>query len=191
MDLIYSIFESYGLLVLLIIVFVAQLGLPVGSTFFLMWYGSTLNSISSLAIAIIATICVAILGDITAYSLGKQFSSQLKHAEQRYQWLADKARQSQTLLDRYDVWIIWLSRFLITGLGPFVNYILGSKKYPLKKFIFWVFLGETIFALELLYFGYHFKESWEDLLALVSDVGWLIALLFILYFVSKKLFLKH
>ena len=129
MELIYSLFENYGIWVLLIVTFLAQMGVPLGSTFFLMWYGSTLDSSSSLYIAIPATACAAILGDMTAFTLGKRFSKQLDSAEKRYASIAKRIKQSRSLLDSYGVWIIWVSRFLVTGLGPVVNYLLGSKRY--------------------------------------------------------------
>ena len=191
MEFIYAVFENYGIWLLLIIVFIAQLGIPIGSTFFLMWYGSTLNSPTAVLIAIPATAFAAIFGDIIAYSLGQRFSNQLENAEKRYHWLAQKIQQSQKLLDTYGAWIIWLSRFLVTGLGPFVNYLLGSRQYPIKRFLTWVALGEIIFTTELIYFGYRFKDTWEDLLGVISDAGWLISLIFVFIWLFKKLMKKQ
>ena len=187
MEFIYSLFENYGIWVLLIVAFSAQLGLPLGSSFFLMWYGSTLEGTQPLYIAIIMTAFAAILGDITSFVLGKQFSLQLDRSEERYAWLKVKLSQSRNLFESYGVWLIWTTRFLVTGLGPIVNYLLGSRKYPTSKFIRWVILGEIIFASEMLYFGYRFKDTWEDLLALISDTGWLIALVVLLLWIIKKI----
>jgi membrane protein DedA with SNARE-associated domain len=190
MEFIYSLFENYGLWVLLLVAFLSQLGIPLGSTFFLMWYGSTIDSSSSLFLAIPATALAAILGDITAYSLGRRFSNQFDNAEKRYSWLAKKVKQSNKLLNAYGVWIIWITRFMATGLGPFVNYLLGSRKYSLRVFSQWVIFGELIFSAEMIYFGYHFKDTWEDLLAVIADAGWLIVLILISLWIIKRLLKK-
>lgn len=191
MELIYSLFENYGIWVLLIITFFAQLGLPIGSTFFLMWYGSTIDSSSSLLVAILATSSAAIVGDMTAFSLGRQFSTQLNKAEEQYSWLAKRINQSQKLLDSYGVLLIWVTRFLVTGLGPVVNYLLGSRKYSAIKFFQWIIFGEIIFATEMVYFGFYFKQTWEDLLAVIADTGWLIALVAISIWIIKTLIKRN
>ena len=187
MEFIYSLFENYGLWILLVITFLAQLGIPLGSTFFLMWYGSTLDTTTSLFIAIPVTACAAILGDMVAFTLGQRFSNQLDNAEKRYAWIAERINQSRSLLDSYGAWIIWLSRFLVTGLGPVVNYLLGSKRYSTVTFFQWVVLGEIIFATEMIYFGFLFKDTWEDLLAVIADAGWLIALIVLSVWIISKL----
>lgn len=191
MELIYTLFENYSTWILLLVVFLAQLGVPLGSAFFLMWYGSTIDSTPFLLWEIPATVSAAVLGDLTAYSLGKRFSDQLSRAEKRSSWLANKMRQSSTLIDRYGIWIIWLTRFLATGLGPVVNYLLGSRKYPVKPFLLWVVMGEILFITELLYFGYRFKETWEDLLTIISDTGWLVVLVIISIWIVRKLMKKE
>ena len=191
MDIIYSLFETYGLWILLPILFLGQLGIPIGSTFFLMWYGSTIDESSTLLVAITATACAAILGDTTAFALGTQFSDKLERAENRYAGLAKKLEQTRKLTRSYGSGIIWITRFLITGLGPLVNYLLGSRKYSFKKFAFWVILGEFIFTAELLYFGYRFKDSWEDLLGFIGDAGWLIGLLILFAWVVRQLIQRN
>lgn len=190
MEFIYTLFENYGIWVLLIITFSAQLGLPIGSTFFIMWYGSTLDSSSTLFTLIPAVASAAIVGDITAFYLGQRFSNQLESAESKYKWLSKRLKHSRKLLDTYGAWIIWTTRFVITGLGPIVNYLLGSRKYPTLSFIKWVVLGELLFATEMLYFGFYFKETWEDLLAVIADAGWLIALVILFVWIVSKLY-KH
>ena len=187
MEFIYSFFENYGIWVLLIITFLAQLGIPLGSTFFLMWYGSTIESSSSLLIPILMTACAAILGDMIAFKLGHRFSNQVNNAEKRYSWFSKQIKQSQKLVDSYGVFIIWVTRFITTGLGPIVNYFLGSRKYPTVKFFQWVLFGEFIFVSEMLFFGYIFKDTWESLLDLIADAGWLIALIIISLWIVKRL----
>ena len=187
MDFIYTLFENYGIWILIIVVFSAQLGIPIGSMFFLMWYGSTRDTTTAVLIAIPITASAAVMGDMSAYLLGRRFTQQLDNAEKKYSWFADKSAQSQKLINTYGNRIIWLTRFLATGMGPIVNYLLGSKTYPIKQFLAWVILGEIIFTAELLYFGYRFKQTWEDLLTVISDAGWLIALIIISAWLLKRL----
>ena len=191
MEFIYSLFENYGIWILITVVFIAQMGVPIGSMFFLMWYGSKLETTTALLMTLPIATSAAVMGDMSAYFIGRQFSQQLIQAEKKYSWLANKTEQSHKLINRYGKWIISLTRFLVTGMGPIVNYLLGSQKYPSRSFLLWVILGETLFCLELLYFGKRFKESWEDLLSFISDMGWLIALIIISIWLLKKLLSKE
>ncbi len=191
MELIYSLFENYGLWILVTVVFIAQMGIPIGSMFFLMWYGSTLENTTTLLMTLPIVTSAAVMGDMSAYFIGRKFSQQLIQAELKYNWIANKTQQSHRLINRYGKWIISLTRFLVTGMGPIVNYLLGSQKYPSRSFLLWVIVGETLFCLELLYFGNRFKESWEDLLSFISDMGWLIALVIISLLLLKKLLSKE
>jgi hypothetical protein len=45
----------------------------------------------------------------------------------------------------------------------------------------------TIFATEMIYFGFLFKDTWEDLLAVIADAGWLIALIAVSLWIIKRL----
>jgi len=187
MEFIYSLFENYGIWVLLCLVFLAQLGIPVGSSFFLMWYGSTLDTTTSLLIVIPVTACAAILGDMTAFSLGKLFSNKFDEAVKTYAWLAKQIDKSHGMLESYGIWIVWFSRFLVTGLGPGISYLLGSRNFPTLKFFSWVVFGEIIFTAEMLYFGYIFKNTWEDLLDFIANAGWLVALVVVSLWIIKSL----
>lgn len=55
------------------------------------------------------------------------------------------------------------------------------------KFFQWIVLGEIIFATEMIYFGFRFKDTWEDLLAVIADTGWLIALIALSIWIISKL----
>lgn len=191
MDFINTLFENYGLWILIIVVFLAQLGIPLGSSFFLMWYGSTLETSTALLMTVPVTTAAAVLGDMSAYSIGRQFSQQLIKAEDKYDWLARKTKHSRKLIENHGKWIVCTTRFIITGMGPIISYLLGGKKYPAKTFLLWVIIGETLFCLELLYFGYRFKETWEDLLNFISDMGWLVALIIVSIWLISRLLSKE
>lgn len=191
MDFISTLFENYDIWILVVVVFIAQLGIPVGSSFFLMWYGSTLETSTTLLMIVPITTAAAVLGDMSAYSIGRLFSQQLIHAEEKYNWLAKKTKNSRKLIQEHGKWIVCTTRFIITGMGPMISYLLGGKKYPVNTFFIWVLIGETLFCLELLYFGYRFKETWEDLLNFISDIGWLIALVIIAIWLLNKLLIKE
>lgn len=190
MEFIYSLFENYGIWVLLCLTFLAQLGIPVGSSFFLMWYGSTLDTSSSLLMLIPLTACAAILGDMSAFSLGKLFSNKFDEAEKTYSWLAWQIDKSRHMIESYGTWIVWFSRFLVTGLGPIISYLLGSRKFSTLKFFSWVVFGEIIFTAEMLYLGYIFKNTWEDLLDFIANTGWLVGLILVSLWIIKSLIKK-
>ena len=83
---------------------------------------------------------------------------------------------------------IFLSRFLVTGIGASVNYISGLELYSLKRFAFFVVTGEILYSVELLFLGYFFKETFEEIANLFTNFSTLIILGFVLYIIWKNAF---
>lgn len=87
----------------------------------------------------------ATLGELSGYLLG--FSGQAFVEDyQLYQTL-------KALMVRYGPWVLFLTALLPLPLFDFVGILAGATRWPLHRFLFWVFLGKATKMLIITYFG--------------------------------------
>jgi len=60
--------------------------------------------------------------------------------------------------------------------------------YSFKKFLVLVLMGEILYGSIFASLGYLFKETWEELLGVLSDFSLIALLLVILFVLSKKIY---
>jgi len=195
MTWIYEAFELYGLLILIPVVMFAQMGVPLGSLFFLTWYGSTLLNLPELAFAILVASLAGMVGDVAAYEIGRKNASRFSRYLSRHGKIKRRLDRSMLLMEKYGAGTILITRFIITGLGPIVNYALGTDRYHRHHFYFWVAIGQVIHAGEFLLLGYVLRETWENAIVFVSDLGWFVGLAlftaWLVYQIQKKQRMKR
>jgi membrane-associated protein len=185
-------FDANIYLFLLCIPFLGQLGIPLGSTFFIVYAGSMSNSISDLSVFFLFTLAAEIAGDFLGYFVGKYFHETrwMKKLLRRknISYVYDK---SEKFLKKRGAMSIFLSRFLVTFIGPYVNYVAGFQLYKFKKFTLFVILGEMVYCSELLLLGYFFKDTFEEIVDLFTSFSVLLLCGFVLYLIGKRVFRKR
>ncbi len=87
----------------------------------------------------------ATLGELSGYVLG--LSGQAFVEDYRIY------RRLKTLMERYGPWVILATALLPLPLFDFVGILAGATRWPLWRFLFWVFLGKAIKMLVVTYFG--------------------------------------
>ncbi len=87
----------------------------------------------------------ATLGELSGYLLG--FSGQA-FVEDYHLYQTLKA-----LMTRYGPWVLFLTALLPLPLFDFVGILAGATRWPLHRFLFWVFLGKAAKMLIITYFG--------------------------------------
>jgi membrane protein DedA with SNARE-associated domain len=165
-------FEDYGSLVLLILPFLGQMGIFWGSSLFILLAGTFAGGISDLFVPFLLVLVAVILGDFSAYYLGRSFAKskfftrlvKRKHAERVH-------KKSHHFFHNDGALSIFLTRFLASGIGPLLNYVVGMHKFPFKKFSLMVILGEIIYVAQLLLIGYFFKETFQEVMWIISSIG--------------------
>lgn len=187
-----SFFESNIYLFLLIIPFLAQLGIPTGAMFFILLAGSLSGNTQVLAVYFLIVLLATIAGDILGYIIGKKFFYT--------NWMKKllSSQEAERLFKRGNVFFnkrgkfsIFVTRFLITGIGPYLNYVIGLSQYKFRKFILYVVLGEILYSAELLVLGYIFKDIIGDVLGVISNLGLLVLIGFIIYEIGTKIYKSH
>ncbi|MFA6550062.1 MAG: VTT domain-containing protein [Candidatus Gracilibacteria bacterium] len=175
-------------LFLLVIPFLGQLGIP-GSMFFVLYAGSQANNYNDLFVFFIIVLISEIAGDLLSYGVGRLFwETALVKRILHYKRIKKVFDKSKLFMEDKGGVSIFLSRFLVTGIGASVNYISGLELYSLKKFAFLVVTGEILYSIELLFLGYFFKETFEEIANLFTNFSTLIILGFVLYIIWKNAF---
>jgi membrane protein DedA with SNARE-associated domain len=72
---------------------------------------------------------------------------------------------------------IFITRWLLSPLGPWINLASGTARYPWQRFLFWDILGEVTGAALYISLGRLFSDRVMALSAVLGDLTWAIAAL--------------
>lgn len=188
-NIISTFFDSNIYLFLFVIPILSQFGIPLWAMFFILFAWSITNSLLDLSILFFIVLSWLVIWDFLSYVFAKklfnfnffQYILSKKKINNIYIKTESKFKQN------WDI-SIFLSRFLITGIWPMLNYVAWFQSYNLKKFILFIFLWEILYAWEFLLLWYYFKNTIDDVFNIISNFWIIILLLFILFLIWNNLF---
>lgn len=187
-DYLLSILAAYGIPVLFGALLIGAVGIPMPATLLLLVAGSfvaegELQMWPTLAFASVA----AIIGDNIGYALGRWGS---RHAAQR---VAQKFGASEHLR-RAEEWTrrwggigVFLSRWLITPLGPWLNLTSGLAGYPWPRFLAFDIAGEVLWVALYVMLGKLFDSQVQTVNDTLGNLTWALAGLVVSIFLARKL----
>ena len=161
---------TYGLLAVFVSVLVSALGVPLPTSFLLIMVGSLveqgeMNFWPVVAVAVIA----AVIGDHIGYGIG---------------WYGGRGPvmricrklKAEMLLARAEAtsrkWggaSVFLSRWLLTAVGPYINLTSGISSYSLPRFMVWDVIGEVLWVLAYVMLGRFFNDRVAELSDALGD----------------------
>ncbi len=168
--------QEYGYFALWLAICIAAAGVPLPILLVLLAAGSfsalgDFNIFVMTLVAISASVC----GDSVGYVVGRRWGirllDRLDRAPRRPLIAPHQVARGRTYFARGGGWAIFLSRFLISGLGGIINLLAGADPYPYRRFLLAAASGETLGATIPLGLGYIFGASWEQVGALLGDVS--------------------
>jgi membrane-associated protein len=165
----------YGLPVLFVVILVAAAGVPVPSSLLLIAAGALAEDGQLNYWAVVAVgVTAAVLGDHFGYGVGRWGGRRL--VLRMSSWLGDEQRieQAEVMAARYSGIGIFLSRWLITALGPVLNLTSGIARYDLRRFMIYVISGEIVWVIGYSLIGRLFSERIQDLADLLGDISGLL-----------------
>jgi len=86
----------------------------------------------------------------------------------------DKIRKAEALAKRWGGPGIFLSRWLVTSLGPWLNVTSGIAEYPWRRFMLWDVLGDLLWVGLNVTLGYLFSGRVQALAEVLGSLAWLI-----------------
>jgi membrane protein DedA with SNARE-associated domain len=162
---------TYGAFALGAVVFLAALGLPIPSTFFVLASGAFIEQgvLDLSSTLIIALICV-VLGDTLSYGMGRLLRRVvIARVGETTPW-----RSAEAYFQRRGALAIYLTRFLLTPIAVPINLVAGSSEYMTMRFVGFAAAGELTWLLVYGSLGYAFGSQWEYVSDLVSNLSGVI-----------------
>ena len=162
----FTAFTAYGLPVLFGIALIASVGLPLPTSLLLIAAGAfAAQGDLNVTWAIVLASSGAIIGDNIGYGIGRwggRVSS----------WFGGKPRlaEAATAVHRWGGAAIFLSRWLLSPLGSPVNLTSGMAAYPWPRFLLWDALGEVLWVILYMTFGWMFSDHMQALSVMLGDV---------------------
>jgi membrane-associated protein len=187
-DLLLSAVSQYGAPALFAVVMLASLGAPLPIALLLIVTGSlSAQGAMSLWTAILAAGTGSVLGDLGGYAIGRwggtvlinRFSRLL--GPNRLQQIESRARERAGLF-------IFLTRWLLSPLGPWVNLASGIAEYPWTRFLLWDALGEFFGVGLYISLGQIFNDRVIALDSVLGDLTWGVLALTIALLIGRALF---
>jgi len=117
----------------------------------------------------------AVLGDQIAYGLSRWGGRRLINRLSGRLGGEAKIKQAEALTKRWSGAGIFLSRWLLTALGPWVNVASGIAAYPWRRFLFWDVLGEVLWVILYVGIGYAFSNRVQAIAEILGNLAWVIA----------------
>lgn len=164
-ELVLEWFSSYGVVALLLALFFGQMGVPIPTSILLLTVGAMLAESGLSILAIVgASIAAASAGDQAAYWIGRVGGERLAHRAQKGRFARLWQRAERTA-GRWGEWTVFLSRWLVSPPGPYINYLVGAVGMRWPRFTIMALAGETIWIVSYLSIGAAFRNS----IAVVND----------------------
>ncbi len=164
---------NYGATALFFSILLASIGLPLPASFLLVAAGSFIaQGEMQLWPVMSASVLGAVIGDHIGYGIGhvggrpfvQKLSQRLK-AE-------TLVEQAEHTMKKWGGIGIFLSRWLITAAGPYVNLTSGLTRYHLLHFSIWDVLGEILWVSIYIQVGRLFSDQLATISDALGDLTW-------------------
>ena len=177
-DLILAALAQYGSPVLFGVVTIAAAGLPLPIALLLVVTGSLVSQgVMSLWLAILLAGTGSVIGDNIGYAIGRWGGSALIERFSRLVGGPEKLHAAEAKARQWGGAGVFLTRWLLTPLGPAVNLVSGTAGYPWGWFLLWDVLGEFLSVTIYILLGRAFSDRVVELSAVLGDLSWTLVAL--------------
>lgn len=174
---VFLLVSRYGAIVLALGTFLSCLALPVPSSLLMLAAGAFVASGDlPLWAAFGAAFLGAVAGDQVGYAIGHRGGGPLIARATRKPAGQRLAERAQAISDRYGGPGVFLSRWLFSPLGPYVNFLAGATGPGWRRFTAWAVAGEAVWVTIYLGLGYAFADQITTVAQIAGNaVGFLAA----------------
>ena len=167
--------SQYGLPVLFGVIVIAAAGIPLPISMMLVAAGSfvELGEMKLWQVIVVAS-AGAVIGDQIGYALGRWGGHRIVERIRRRGKGTARIAQAQAFAERWGALGIFLTRWLITPLGPWLNLTSGMTGYPWMRFFIWDALGEILWVVLYVMLGIFFSDRVQALVEVLGNLAWVI-----------------
>lgn len=168
-----SAFAQYGVPLLCIVTVVGSAGAPLPLALLYIAAGSfadhgEMNLYSIIGFGTLASIG----GDQLGFWIGRWGGRKLASRIGRWIGGPDNLGNAEARVMQWGSLGIFLTRWLITPIGPAVNLVSGFAGFPWHKFLLWDVLGEFLFVVLYVAIGKLFSHQVQEVSSLMDNASW-------------------
>lgn len=170
-----SALDTYGLPAIFVSIYVAAVGVPLPTSFLLLFAGSLVanGDLEYWPVVIVSTVG-AVLGDHTGFAMGWWGGRPLTEKLSQRLKMTHLLEKVEGFFQRWGASSIFFSRWLVSEFGPSVNVVSGMTRYQLPRFSALVIAGETVWVLAYVQVGQYFSASIAEVSEALGDFAWVI-----------------
>ncbi|KQM62770.1 hypothetical protein ASE75_14245 [Sphingomonas sp. Leaf17] len=170
-----ELLTTYGLPALFVAMMLAAAGMPFPSSLTLIAMGAFVAQ-GELEFwpVILAGAGGAVVGDQIGYAFGRYGGRPLLAAVTRRIGGADKVEKAEAYSRKWAGWGVFLSRWLIGPLGPWINVTSGLTGYAWRRFLVIDIAGEMLWLLIYVSLGRIFSDQVQTIASLLGNLSWMI-----------------
>jgi membrane protein DedA with SNARE-associated domain len=181
---------QYGLPALFVVVLAASTGIPLPASLLLVAAGSFVQQGSFSYWPVVGLgITAAVLGDQVGYFVGRWGGQWLNRQLARWAGGAARLAAADQAARRWGGLGIFLSRWLLTPVGPAVNLSSGLAAYSWLHFFWYDLAGEVLWVNGYVSIGRIFSDRVQAMSSLLGDLGW-ASVAFVLAVILGWLFVR-
>ncbi len=170
-----ALVPTYGVWLVLIALPLSCLALPVPSSMLVMIAGGFAAAGDMVLWQVqLAAFAGFVVGDQLAYGIGRTGGSRLVSRAKRYPRIATAFTKAEELLARKGSVAVFLSRTILSPLGPYMGYLSGALDMRWATFTLAAILGAACWSLGYSYLGYIFATQIAQVASLISNALGLI-----------------
>lgn len=190
-DILITYFLNYNILFLGILILIQCIGIPSGASLLVIASGAFAYAGEFNIILLLLEIWFfSCVGDSISYIMWKSIGNKILNRSLKLKaYFEPKLTKAENYLEKYGKGTIFISRFLVSAMGPFVNAAAGITGFNLLTFSLFVCMGELIWTCIYLGLGFWFGNSWESIIPIVTQIGEFLTYTTIL-FIAIYLFIK-
>ena len=182
----------YGLPALFAVVTVASVGVPLPVALLMIVAGSlAAQGVMNFWWAIATATVGSCMGDQIGYAIGRWGGKALTAKFALILGSKERVAQLEEKTRRLGGAGIFFSRWLVTPLGPFINFASGIANYSWLRFTIWDFVGELVDAALYIWVGYAFSDRVQAVAEVAGNLTWALVGIVIAALLGWKLFGKR
>lgn len=163
---------TYGLPVLFGVIMAASVGVPLPASLMLIAAGAfTQTGDLSYWWVVAVGVAGALLGDNLGYLIGWSGGRPMALKLSRWFGGPERLAQAEAAAARYGGVGIFLSRWLLSPIGPAINLTSGIAAYTWQKFVLWDLAGEFVWVVLYTVIGRMFSDRIQAMSDLLSDAA--------------------
>lgn len=175
-DTVLSLLSDFGPLILFFATLASCFGIPIPATLTMLGAGAlSASSDLSITLVVMAALLGALVGDQLGYWLGRAGSGLVEARLVSSPGRAALLERARSFTCRWGSLGVFLSRWLVSPLGPWINLTGGAAGMSWGNFTLWGGLGEIVWVAIYLGLGFFFSTSLTALAAFLADAVWFLA----------------